>query len=129
VNEQDASWESTSVAAVLAQRNGEDLATLLEDLAGLLSNVVPNAKVERTLFRRRVRAVRIPLGDTVYLLRRGSDGRFETFRQQAVRGVVIRTDPMPLEEFLAELGAAIDSELRRSEHGHEVLKTWLDTIR
>jgi hypothetical protein len=44
-----------------------------------------------------------------------------------VRGVVIRTDPMEIDEFLAELGAALDAELRRTEKGRAALHTWLNS--
>lgn len=122
------SWESTSVAAVLARRSHEDLSALLGDLVTLLSEVVPGAQVQRALLRRHITTVRLPLGGTVYLLRRRNGGSFEAARQQEVRGVVIRTEPMAIEAFLDELGPAIDAELRRSERGREALRSWLESM-
>ena len=116
------------MAAVLARRSREDVTALLGDLAGLLSEVVPGAQVQRTLLRRQITTVRLPLGGHVYLLRRGPDGTFDASRQHEVRGVVIRTDPMEIDEFLAELGNAIDVELRRSERGRDALRSWLDSM-
>lgn len=122
------SWASTSVAAVLARRSHEDLTTLLSDLATLLSGIVPGAQVQRSLLRRQITSVRLPLGESAYVLRRRSDGTFEPTRQHLVRGVVIRNDPMDIDAFLAELGTAIDDELRRSERGRDALRAWLDSM-
>ncbi|HVX41907.1 MAG TPA: hypothetical protein VHB25_20265 [Gemmatimonadaceae bacterium] len=121
------SWESTSVAAVLARRSHEDVTELVGELATLLGGIVPGAQVERTLLRRRIDAVRLPIGDEVYVLRR-ERGTFQASRQHAVRGVVIRTDPLELDAFLAELGAAVDAEVARNERMRSALRTWIDSM-
>jgi hypothetical protein len=121
------SFDSVSVAAVLAQRSREDRAALLDDLVAMLSGIVPGVHVERALFRRNVTAIRLPLGNYIYVLRRSPDDTFEAHRQQQVRGVVIRTDPMEIDVFLAELGVALDAELQRTERGRKALHAWLDS--
>lgn len=119
------SFESASVAAVLAQRSREDRSALLDDLVMMLSEIVPGVQVEHALLRRHVTAIRWPLSGFTYVLRRSSKDSFEASRQQAVRGVVIRTDPMEIDAFLAELGLALDLELRRTERGRDALHAWL----
>ena len=121
------SSESASVAAILAQRSREDRAALLEELVATLSGIVPGVQVDRALLRRHVTAIRLPLGEFVYALKRNANGSFESSRHHSVRGVVIRTDPMELDEFLAELGAALDAELRRTEKGRAALQAWLNS--
>ena len=121
------SFESASVAAILAQRSREDRAALLDDLVALLTDVVPGTRVERALLKRHVTAVHLPLGSYIYVLKRGAGDEFEAKRQQQVRGVVIRTDPMEIDAFLAELGLALDAELRRTERGREALRAWLSS--
>ena len=118
------SLESASVAAILAQRSREDRAALLDELALMLSEIVPRAQVKRTLMGKRVKAVHLPLDGYVYVLKRSNDS-FEASRQQEVRGVIIRTDPMAIDEFLEELGLALDVELRRTERGREALHAWM----
>src|SRR5579872_1705213 len=108
------SFESASVAGILVQRSREDRDALLDDLAALLSEI-PAVQVQRGLLRRRVTAIRLPIGGFIYVLKRGARGAFEASRQQEVRGVVIRTDPMEIDSFLDELGAALDAELRRTD--------------
>ncbi len=122
------SFDSVSVAAILMQRRQEERADLLADLVTMLPEVVPGAEVERALLRRRVTAIRLPLGEFVYVLERGKGGSLETSRQHRVRGVVIRTDPMDIDAFLAELGLAIDAELQRTERGRDALRAWLGSI-
>lgn len=119
------SSEGASVAAILAQRSREDRDALLDELVSMLSEVVPGVQVERALLRRHVTAVRLPLGGFVYTLKKTGDGSFEALRQQMVRGVVVRNYPLEIDVFLAELGLALDVELRRTERGRDALRAWL----
>ena len=128
MTEPSSSWGSTSVAAILARRSRDDLTELLGELVTLLSGVVPGAQVQRSLLRRQITEVRIPLTGAGYVLRRGAGGRYEASRQHQVRGVVIRTEPMELDTFLAELGPAIDAELQRTERGRQALGRWLTSM-
>ena len=117
--------ETVSVSAQLVKRSREDRDELLEDLVGLLAGTVPDVQIARTLLRRRVKSIRCPVGDSVYTLARGSGRSFEAARQQQVRGVVVRTIPMDIEPFLAELGVALDAELQRTEQGRKALEQWM----
>ncbi|MEP6780899.1 MAG: hypothetical protein ABJC26_13475 [Gemmatimonadaceae bacterium] len=119
------SSEDATVAAILAARSRDDQNELLDDLVALLADTVTGAEVERSLVRRRVTSLRLRLGDYVYTLRKGAHGAFESLRQQEVAGVVIRTTSMDIELFLAELGLALDVELRRTERGRKALQAWL----
>lgn len=122
------SFEDASVAAVLAQRSREAHDELLDDLVAMLSAVMPGVQVERSLLRRRVTAIRMPVGDHVYVLKKTSRGSYEPLRIQEVRGVAIRTTPMEIDAFLAELGTAIDAELHRTERGRQALQQWLNSM-
>lgn len=119
------SFDDTSVAAILARRSREDRKELLDELVSMLTAILPDVRVERSLLRRRVTAVRVPVGGHVYVLTRTGDDSYEPSRQQVVRGVAIRTVPMEIEAFLEDLGAAIDAELRRTEKGRAALQKWL----
>jgi hypothetical protein len=121
------SFEDLSVAAILAQRSRSDRNELLDDLVAMLSETVPGVKIERALLRRHVTSVRLPLGGFVYVLKKGSNDSFDAIRLQEVRGVIVRTTPMDIDTFLAELGLALDVELRRTERGRAALQTWLNS--
>ena|SRR5437773_12003253 len=114
-----------SVAAILAQRSREDRDALLDDLVAYFSEALPGAQVKRSLFRRQVTSVRLPVGETAYVLSRGAGSGFECSRQHVVRGVALRSDPMEIDAFLAELGDALDAELKRTERGRSALRQWL----
>jgi hypothetical protein len=129
MTESNPSFESASVAAILAQRSREDRAALLDELVAMLSEIVPGVRVERALLRRQVTAIHLPLAGYVYRLKRASGHSFEASRQQEVRGVVIRTEPMEIDAFLAELGLALEVELQRTERGRAALREWLDSPR
>ena len=119
------SFESASIAAVLAQRSREDRRALLDELVVMLAEIVPGVKVERALLRRHVKSIQLPLGGFIYELQRRADDSFEASRLQEVRGVVIRRDRLEIDAFLAELGLALDVELRRTERGRDALREWL----
>ena len=121
------SFDDTSVAALLAQRSRADRNELLDELVSLLSATLPGVRVERSALRRRITAIRMPLGGYVYVLKKSADGSFEPSRLHEVRGVVVRTVPMEIDAFLAELGAAVDVELRRTEAGRAALQEWLNS--
>lgn len=125
VTEPNSRSESTSVAAILVRRGREDRDALLDELVTLLSGTVAGVEVRRSLFRRRVMSVRLPIGEKVYVLARGRQGSFDASRQHTVRGIAVRNDPMPIDEFLAELGVAIEEDLRRTERGRDALRSWL----
>jgi hypothetical protein len=127
VSDSSPSFDDTSVAAILAQRSRADRRELLDELVSMLSAILPDVRVERSLLRRRVTAVRVPVGGYVYVLTRTADGSYEPSRQQVVRGVAIRTVPMEIEAFLEDLGTAIDAELRRTEKGRAALQKWLNS--
>ena len=116
-----------SVAAVLVQRIRSDRKELLDELAALLSAIFPGVQIDRTLLRRQVTAIRLPIGGYTYLLKKGADDSFEPSRLQEVRGVVIRTVPMEIDAFLQELGMALDAELQRTEQGRAALQNWLNS--
>lgn len=119
------SFESASIAAVLAQRSREDRRALLDELVVMLAEVVPGVKVERAVLRRHVKSIQLPLGGFIYELQRRADDSFEASRLQEVRGVVIRRDRLEIDAFLTELGLALDVELRRTERGRDALREWL----
>jgi hypothetical protein len=121
------SFESASVAAVLAQRSRDDRDALLDDLVAMLAGIVPGVQVDRSLLRRRLIAIRLPLAGSIYVLKRDKRGGYEASRQQEVRGVVVRTFPMEIDAFLSELAVAIDEELRRTEKGRAALQNSLTT--
>ena len=119
------SSESASVVAILTQRSREDRRELLDELVTMLAEVIPGVRIERSLLRRQVKSIRVPLGGYIYELKRHPNDTFEASRLQEVRGVVIRGERLEIDAFLAELGLALDVELKRTERGRDALREWL----
>jgi hypothetical protein len=119
------SADAVSVSAILARRSQQDRAELLEELVTLFIGVMPGIEVKRALVTRKIKSLRVPIGDRAYVLDRSRGGSFEARRQHIVRNVVIRNDPIEIDAFIAELSAALDAEARRTERGREALDTWL----
>jgi len=125
MTDDESSSESASVAAMLAQRSAEDRRELLDELVTMLAEVIPGVQVQRALLRRHVKSIRLPLNGYIYELKRNPNDTFEAKRLQEVRGVVIRGDPLEIDAFLAELGLALEVELKRTERGRDALRKWL----
>src|SRR5437763_16056298 len=90
------SFENASVAALLAQRSREDRGALLDELVSVLSGVIPGVQVERSLLRRQVNAIRRPVGEFVYVLRRSAADVVVASLRHIVRGGAIRNVPREL---------------------------------
>ena len=121
------SLERASVAALLARYSRADRASLFDELVDTLSGLMPGVRIERTLLRRRVLSMQVPVGDFVYALARDAHDVVQATRQHVVRGVAVRTSPLELGQFLEELGAAMEVELRRTEAGAAALEHWMRT--
>ena len=125
MTESSGSLERANVAALLARYSRGDRASLFEELVESLAGLVPGARVERTMLRRRAVAMHAPVGDYVYVIERDAHDVVHASRRHSVRGVVVRTTPLELGPFLEELGAALEVELRRTEAGSRALEQWM----
>lgn len=105
-------WLKVGVAAALAKEYGSDQRRLLESLASMLDGVLPNeTEVRRRggLFSRKaVHSVRVHLGDYSYTLEDAGKGPLRGTRVRIVRGIALKTEEMPVEEWLEALGEALE---------------------
>lgn len=124
-DEQPAGWERIGIAGRLLQRSGEDQRTLMEQLAGILEGVLPDAtRVRRAggfLSTRRVAELSLMLGDYRYILRDEGGHGLSPSRSHVVRGVAISTSPMSMEEWLSELVAALQARAETSGAARDAL--------
>ena len=107
------------LAASLRSSSG-DLATFVEVLADKLEHALPGrVAVERRAVRRfskekRVARIELALGDNRYIAV-AKDGALETRCAKAVRGVVLKTEELPLEAWLDALARELAIEAEASE--------------
>jgi hypothetical protein len=107
-----------------------DLKTFVEVLAFKLEQALPGrVTVERRAVRRfskvkRVARIEVALGDNRYVAV-AQDGTLETRRANAVRGVVLKTELLPLDAWLEALGRDLAVEAEASEQSRLALQQLL----
>jgi hypothetical protein len=108
----------------------EDLSVFVEALAAKLEGALPQrTRVSRRTLglldrRKQVRSIEVELGEERYVL--VSDGGApEARRATVVRGVVLKAEPLGLEEWIESLARAIAAEARTSERGRLALERLL----
>lgn len=118
-------------AASLRASSG-DLKTFIEVFADKLERALPGrAVVERHGVRRfsrekRVARIELSLGDSRYIAVAQS-GALETRCAKAVRGVVLKSEVVPLDAWLQALGADLAAEAESSDHSRLALEQLLDS--
>ena len=116
--------------AAALRSSGVDLKTFVEVLAEKLERALPGrVKVERQSARflareKRVRSLECNLGEQRYLLAY-QGGAVETRRATAVRGVVLKSEAVPLDAWIDALAGALASEARSSEQSRVALEQLL----
>jgi hypothetical protein len=118
------------VAASL-RADAADSRGLAEALAVRLEAALPGqARVQRRsrkfLSREKVvRAIEVDAGENRYALTVGDNGVLETTRSAAVRGIVLKNDPLPLDQWIDALARDIAEQARASEQGRQALQRML----
>ena len=124
-------FSEVGVAGALGRAYAQDARTFLPLLAQVLQGALPDeTQVERRggLFQRDkpVRKVTVTLGDQTYTLEDAGRGPLAAQRAKAVRGITLKTEALPVEEWLADLSAEIAARAQQSEKAFFALKNLLD---
>jgi hypothetical protein len=118
-------WVKFGVAAALSKQYGADQRTFLELLASMLEGALPGeAEIGRHggLFSKKiVQRVTVTLGDNRYTLEDPGKGNLRATRTRVVRGIALKTEEMPMQEWVTELGAFLDERARTSQAAREAL--------
>jgi len=118
-------WEQLGVSGALLSRYRRDLQALLEQLATFLEGTLPDqAEVRRThgvIGPKHTTGLTVEVNGLRYVLERGRHETLEARRTRVVRDVAVRTDTLPLETWLDELGAVLGTELERTSAGRDAL--------
>lgn len=107
-----------------------DLATFLEVLATKLEGALPNqTSVTRQskLFSREhpVREIVITLGEYQYRISRSQHGALTTLRAKVVRGIVLKTDQISMEQWIEELATELAAHASQSSQARVALERFL----
>ncbi len=107
-----------------------DLKAFMEALATKLAGSLPDhTQVTRhsSLFSREhpVREIAITLGDFQYRIMRERQGFPVTSRAKVVRGIVLKTDAIPMEQWIEELATSLAQISMQSEQSRAALERFL----
>ncbi len=132
--ETDGSWEKLGVAAALAKTYAADQRDFLPLLAGLLEETIPldQLVIQRKPIRlfsseKKIVSLELTLDEDIYVLAIGSDGhRLEASHRKVVRGITLKTEPLPLPSWLNLVGDQIQKIADRNEHAYSALQNFLE---
>jgi hypothetical protein len=118
-------WVKFGVAASLAKQYGADQRTFLELLASMLEAALPGeAEVTRHggLFSKKtIGRVAVSLGENRYALEDPGKGNLRATRTRIVRGIALKTEELPVQDWVTELGAFLEERARTSQAAREAL--------
>jgi hypothetical protein len=118
------------LAAASLRADAGDFGAFVEALAVKLEQALPQrTRVRRrasSLFtkRKRVELIEVAVGEEEYVLGR-QRGAVETRRDTRVRGIVLRSEVVPLDQWIDGLARAIAAEASNSEQGRRALERLL----
>lgn len=107
-----------------------DLKAFLEVLAVKLEGALPDQTVvtrQSKLFSREhpVREITITLGDYQYRISREQQGPLITLRAKVVRGIVLKTDQLPMEQWIEELAEGLATHAGQNAQARSALERFL----
>ena len=107
-----------------------DLSAFMEALAAKLAGALPNLTTvtrQSSLFSREhpVKEVAVTLGDYQYRINRERQGPLMAQRAKVVRGIVLKTDAIPIEQWIEEVAESLAQEANRSAQARAALEQFL----
>jgi hypothetical protein len=124
------SWESLGLSAALANSYAEDARGFLPLLASFLEAGLPQATtIERKggLFQKQkpISKVTIALGENIYTMEDNGRGVLDGQRTKIVRGIRLKTESIPLHEWLSAISQEVGRHAQQNEAAFFALKELL----
>jgi hypothetical protein len=116
--------------AASLRADSTDLKAFMEALAVKLGGSLPNQTTvtrQSGLFSREhpVKEISVTLGDYQYRISREKQGLLVTQRAKIVRGIVLKTEQIPMMQWIDELAAALAQEAASSAQARAALEQFL----
>ena len=123
-------WESLGLSAALAGSYAQDARGFLPLLAGFLQAALPEATtIERRggLFQKQkaIHKITVVVGDNIYTFEDAGQGMPAAQKTKIVRGIRLKTDAMPVEDWLSALSEELSRHARRNEAAFFALQEML----
>ena len=116
--------------AASLRADSTDVKAFLEALASKLSGSLPNQTTvtrHSGLFSREhpVKEILVTLGDYQYRISRDRQGPVMTQRAKVVRGIVLKTEQIPMEQWIEELAGALAEVASNNAQARVALERFL----
>lgn len=126
---EDSSFDIDLLAASLRIDSG-DSATFLEGLAAKLADILPGRVVVKhgrrgMLGPKYVRLLTVQVGDQRLELQRSNGDVVEARRGRVSGGIVLKTETLEVDDWLAALGVALAAEAHRNQRTRQALERLL----
>lgn len=113
------------VAGALSRELRQDHEMFVQFFAKALEAAFPNETQLRFeggfLSKKRLAGVSIQLGDDVYSLVKPARGALESTRTHVVRGIALKTEPLPVDQWLSDISAAIEAKVGKDGSARSAL--------
>ncbi len=120
----------TELFAASLRADNTDIKAFLEALAVKLEGALPNSTTvmrQSGLFSREhpVKEVAVSLGDYQYRIGRERQGPLVAVRAKIVRGIVLKTEQLPVDEWIEDLSEALAQVAGQSAQARAALERFL----
>lgn len=117
------------VAGALSRELQEDHELFVQYFAQALQRAFPNEAELRYeggfLAKKRLAGVSIKLGDDIYSVFKPAKAQIETTRTHVVRGIALKTEPIPIDQWLHEISKQLESRVGKDSQARTALATAL----
>ncbi|HLH79837.1 MAG TPA: hypothetical protein VKV29_06085 [Chthonomonas sp.] len=123
-------WLKFGVAASLSKQYTRDQRAFLDLLASMLTQVLPQeteVKYKGGLFsaHKSVHQIRVQLSEWSYTLEDPGRGNLRATRTRIVRGIALKTEEIPVEEWVTALDQEIGERARKSAAARNALAKFI----
>ena len=117
------------VAAGMARLYQQDQREFANGLATMLETSLPDAtSIVRKggLFsEKKIASIEVHIGDDLYVMEIPARGPLQPARSRVVRGIKLRTEPVPIDQWIAALAGALEAHAKQHGDASRALKEFL----
>ncbi|MFI5387582.1 MAG: hypothetical protein ACHQ50_15850 [Fimbriimonadales bacterium] len=117
------------VAGALSRELQQDHELFIQSLARAFQAAFPNEAELRYeggfLSKKRMTGVSIKLGDDIYSLTKPAKSQLESTKTHVVRGIALKTEPLPMADWLQEVAAQIEARVGKDGAARSALASAL----
>lgn len=123
-------WMKIGVAAELAKHYSADERSFLKTLAALLQGALSDdeVRVETSgwFANKTIKRVSLTLGDDLWALEDTGRGPLVASRMRVVRGIKLKSETLPVADWLQAVGVALDERAKTSQAARDALAKLVD---